>query len=176
MRGKAALRSRLPNRTRNAAAPSTQAIIGNETRGQTESWFNASTASSSDGISSKAPGQSNVSATTSAVRGRTSQPSTTATAEKGTATQNTHCQPSEASSSPPTTGPTLTPMACAAVKQPMAWARWSPGTDFTRMAMLLAPSRLPPMPCRARKAISVGRSCASPHIREAAPNRAKPAR
>src|SRR5262249_56545696 len=55
-------------------------------------------------------------------------------------------------------------------------AALSEGVDLIRVAMLLAPSRLPPMPCRVRKTMSDGRSVARPHSSDATVNSAKPSR
>ena len=100
-------------------------MIG-EAAPQTETWLSTSTRKISAGPSRHAPHQSNVlSCWTSSVRGSTSHPITAATSPKGTETQNTHCHPNVPSSTPPTAGPALIPIACAAAKKPSALPRRS---------------------------------------------------
>ena len=176
MRGEAARLSRQTNRPRNRTAAPAHDSICSDSSGQTEVWFSTKTASSNDGIRKSAPGPSNVSSERSVVRGRISQPAMTAKTAKGTPTQKIDGQPSESSSKPPATGPALMPTAWAVVNQPSALARLCCGTDRTMMAMLLAPSRLAPTPCTARKAIREGRSDARLHSREATPKTVKPTR
>ena len=92
----------------------------------------------------------------------------------GTVIQNTQRQPSAASSTPPTTGPMLTPTAWAAAKIPIARPCLPGPAALTRMAMLLAPSIAPAAPSSARNAINWTRSEAIPHKAEASVNSENP--
>jgi hypothetical protein len=71
----------------------------------------------------------------------------------GTLIQNTSRQCTSARS-PPATRPTNDPAMAAIMLMPMAMPRWATGKASVRIAVELAMSSAPPMPCTTRMAIS----------------------
>ena len=94
-----------------------------EARPHTDTWFSASTSRTNAGARRNAPSKLNPPSVSMApVCGSTSHPITVATTPNGTDIQNTQCHPTVPSTTPPTAGPMLIPIACAAAKMPSAQA------------------------------------------------------
>ena len=101
------------------------------------------------------------------VRGSRNHPAATAITPTGTLTKKIHRQPAEATSSPPATGPSARPSACAAAWIPSAARRRPAGALVATSATLLACSIAAPAACTTRSPTSTGSDGASPHAADA---------
>ena len=97
------------------------------------------------------------------------------TAATGTLTKKIHSQPSESTSTPPATTPSVPPMPARAPQTPSAMLRSRPAGNVTvSSASAAGESSAAPMPWIARTAISVSEEPAKPPASEAAANSPRP--
>ena len=97
-----------------------------------------------------------------------------ATATIGRLTRNTEPQLKCSISQPPATGPIAMPRPATAAQIPIAFGRSSAGKTFVRIDRVEGMMSAPPIPMRARLAISMSALVASADSSEAAPNTARP--
>jgi hypothetical protein len=174
--GAGALPSRQMKRPRRTGAAAAQAMSGIDSPHVRPSEIIITTATSAGTRSAAPKASKRRSLARAVVFGTISQASAAPRTAIGTLTQKIERQPDAASSTPPSVGPRLRPIACAAAMIPSALARRAGPAAATRMTTLLAPAKAPLAPCRTRKAISNGRFGARPHSAEKRPNSAKPQR
>ena len=87
----------------------------------------------------------------------------------GTLTRNTALQSNCSSSKPPATGPMPTPMPATAAQMPIAFGRSSAGKTLVRIDRVVGMISAPPIPIRARVAISMFARSANAEASEAPP-------